>query len=121
MKRFERVVLLSVMEVANGCAKMTRTMEETREDSSKRRKIDSGEMLNSSSLNDQMVNQYPRHVNWPRNSLSPASSEISDHVPVSLCSSNESSEFVKDGSKPLDLKVNIHVRSVIISVAYFCS
>ncbi|KAM7482516.1 hypothetical protein LguiB_007099 [Lonicera macranthoides] len=92
------------MEVANGCTKMTRTMKETREDSSKRRKIDTGEMLNSSSLNDQTENQYPRYVNWQRNSLSPASYEISDHVPVSLCSNNESSEFVKDSSKPLDLK-----------------
>lgn len=91
---------MRAMEVANSA------------NSTKRRKLNSGEILQSSSSNDQLANQCRYVANSPENSISQDTSGASDQIPASLYLSNQ---CVKDSSRSLDPKVKIRNSELLIN------
>ena len=117
MSECGRIVGIPVMEVGHGGVR-GRPVEASTTDASKRRRIASRELRTSPSSNVESRSNCC-FVNSPPDSSSPVQSENSvelvlgdlcasscaDHTPVSLCSSNETGEVVRNSLRSADLEV----------------
>lgn len=119
MSESERIVGIAVMEVGHGGVRRRPVEAASTTAGSKRRRIASQELRTSP---ESRGNWY--YVNSPPDSMSPVrsgnsvelvlgdlcSSSFADHSPVSLCSSNEPGEVVRNSSRSADLEVTRELR-----------